>query len=98
MKLVGGGLAGSILIPASISWQEIMAWSAATGTEITPWEALALRAMDSAWIEAYHGKDNGMVSARDQQGIGEYCWNENLEKCRGMFGNGLANVCRTCPN
>lgn len=36
--------------------------------------------------------------AKRAQGIGEFCGKSCLAKCTQYFGDGLAQVCRTCPN
>lgn len=46
---VGPSTAGEVL-----SFQEIAAWSAATGRTLTPWEAVTLRRLSSAYLSEAH--------------------------------------------
>lgn len=83
------------MIPAPLGHSEIDAWSRLTDSRPSPWEVRTLLAMDQAWRNAHAGgKDTG---PRDQ-GLGDYCRGEHLEECRQQFGDGLEQICRTCPN
>jgi hypothetical protein len=53
--------------------------------------------MDTAFVA---GKSKKESNSRENQyqGIGDYCHGEEVDKCRAMFGEGLEQICRTCPN
>ena len=39
--------------PKATSWAELQAWAWATGVQLQPWEAQALRQLDALWITAW---------------------------------------------
>ena len=41
---------------------------------------------------------SGRQPARREQVIGEFCGGTCVEDCAAYFGDGLSQVCRTCPN
>lgn len=46
-----GPMGASALGPQVLSWQELLAWSTATGTKLTRWEFLTLRRMSSEYVK-----------------------------------------------
>lgn len=100
-------MGGGASIPNAISYQDLAAWASMTGSEPTPWEVQALKAMDQAWRVSYDQKQGskkvgayGNTPAEKQhQAVGEYCNGKHLEECSKQFGsNNLERVCSTCPN
>jgi hypothetical protein len=45
--------AGGLAEPPPLGWQELHAWCTLTLRELKPWEAQALRALDTAWLQAW---------------------------------------------
>jgi hypothetical protein len=84
--------------PAPISWQEITAWSQATGRRPNPWEAQQIATMDTVWLNT---TNNGQGTQRYDQSRGEYCQQKHIEECLKKVGGNedvLKQVCSTCPN
>ena len=97
------GMGGGASIPNAIRYQDLDAWACMAGSEPTPWEVQALRAMDQAWRAAYQpsGSKTGRspVAEKQHQAVGEYCSEKHLEECRKQFGSeNLERICATCPN
>ena len=89
------GMGGGQVIHNQVPLSEWEAWGRLTGTAPTYWELATMRQMDVAYVAAKSGKE----SVQDKyQALGEYCKGEEVENCRKMFGEGLEQVCRTCPN
>lgn len=67
-----GGRASNGFCPLPISWTEIEAWARLTSTDLSPYDALTLRRMDAAYLNAY---------AEAKQGK-EYQWQEQHLKMK----------------
>ena len=40
----------------------------------------------------------GAKSATRNQTIGQFCGSSCIKECTAVFGDGIANACRTCPD
>lgn len=47
------------------------------------------------WLSAETAK---AADQKKQQTIGQFCGGSCIKECAVVFGDGLANACRTCPN
>ncbi len=92
-QLIYAGMGGAVTAPAAITYAEMASWAWVTGRAPTPWQARQLAVMDRVYLAA---AGNG-GQKRQEQDIGEYCRGKDVDKCRRMFGEGLAQVCSTCP-
>jgi hypothetical protein len=91
------GMGGGSVIYNPIPPTELEAWGRISGNRPTIWESSVLLKMDTAFVA---GKSKKESNSRENQyqGIGDYCHGEEVDKCRAMFGEGLEQICRTCPN
>lgn len=48
-RVVGSGLGGVVLSP--ISNEAVVAWERGTGTELTPWERMAVSSLDDLYLD-----------------------------------------------
>lgn len=50
---LAGGRQSGYAEPCAISWGEMQAWQAMTGTHLEPWQAAVMRRLDHLWLMAW---------------------------------------------